>query len=677
MFPGGDVFRQIADSLPQNVWALFPDGRIAWVNRRFVEVTGRDVSAESSIDDSHLGEFVHPDDAALAGQWREAFARGVPYEYEFRLKTRDGTYRWYLANATPYRGESGEIEAWFGVGTDIDERRRTADMMAFLAEVGAVLNASRGVELALRGAAQLAVPRVAEWCAVYLRRPDGFFRPAVIHHSDPARIDLATELVRRYPFAVDQSQLIERRAPVFLPAISNEALRSGALDERHANMLVALDIASAIVAPLVINDEVIGMLHLVRGRSSPPFVRADVDFAEAFSSRIAMALDNALVYERERDIAATFQNAALPQTLPAIEGVELHRAYRSGDSALTVGGDWYDAVRLRDGSLLFSIGDVAGSGLHAAVLMASMRQSIRVAGLQGLPPGEILSAANAALAAENGERFVTAFVGRLDCAGERLDYASAGHPSPRLHEGDRLRTLTTGDPPLGVWHGPFETRSVSVRAPWLLVAFTDGLIERTGNVLEGEALLADVAGDDGILHACDPAAYLQARLLRGTVRDDTAIFTVRVDGAPHWRFGADDALQAQSTRRRLRAWLEERTVGDAEAAELIYGELIGNVVRHAPGSIDVDVCIANRVRLIVQSAGESIALDPRLPDSPLSETGRGLYIVDRLGAHLTSASLPIFGNQISVDLPLELLPVRGERAPRGSRADVPQYPHAL
>jgi PAS domain S-box-containing protein len=651
--PGSDVFRRIADALPQNVWKLLPDGRIAWVNRRFIDVTGRDVSLESTVDDQHLGEFIHPDDLALADAWRDAFLRGEPYEYEFRLKTRDGTYRWYLANATPFRNASGEIEAWYGVGTDIDERRRQADLMAFLAEMGDVLNAARGVDYALTRAAHLAVPRIADWCAVYVRQPDGFFRPAVIHHSDPALVDLANDLVRTYPFSVEtQRRLIASRASIFLPAISEESIRSGAVDSRHADWLLTLDLASAIVAPLIVNDEVTGMLHLVRGHRSPPFVRADVDFADAFSSRIAMALDNAIVYERQRDIAATFQSAALPPVLPEIDGVTLGRAYRSGDDALTVGGDWYDAVRLNDGSLLFSIGDVAGSGIHAAVLMASMRQAIRVAGLQGLEPGQILAAANAALVAENGERFVTAFVGRLSPGGDQLAYASAGHPAPLVRESGRLQALATGDPPLGVWTGTFKTRTRTLATPWLLVAFTDGLIERTRNILEGEALLEQIVGDDGIMHAFDPAAYLQARLLGGTIRDDTAIFTIRVDGEQHWRFGADDALRAQPTRRSLRTWLSERTTGDTEAAELIYGELIGNVVRHSPGPIDVDVSIGDRVRLIVQSAGTPIALDPRLPESPLCENGRGLYLVDRLGAGLSCASLPIFGNAVAVDLPV-------------------------
>jgi PAS domain S-box-containing protein len=652
-----DVFRQIADSLPQMVWSLAADGRIEWLNRRFIEYTGSDATNEFATDDAHIAAFVHPDDhQRLSDEWRAAFAKGEAYRYEFRLKSAAGTYRWFLAHATPFRNEAGTIERWYGVSTEIHDRRRTADMLAFLAEASDVLSSTRDVGVALELAAGLAVPRIADWCAVYLREATGFFRPAAIHHADPAQVALARELVRRYPFSIEsQRHLIDTRQPLFMPAISPEMIQAGATDERHASLLHQLDIASAIVVPLVVDDEVTGMLHLVRGQTNEAFVRSDVDFAQVLAKRIAVAIDNAVVYERERNVASTFQNAALPQALPVVDGLALHRAYRAGDRGVTVGGDWYDAVRLRDGSLLFSIGDVAGKGLHAAVLMASMRQAIRVAGLQGLAPGAVLDAANASLAAEHSGRFVTAFVGRLDVATGRLDYASAGHPAPLVRDDRGVHALAFGDPPLGVWDGAYTTSTLVLQTPWLLVAYTDGLIERTGDVLEGEALLRTVAADDGIVHTADPAAYLQARLLRGAVRDDTAILTLRADGSAHWRFGASDALRAESTRHRLRAWLAEHTHVDCAAAELIYGELVGNVVRHSPGGIDVDVaCNGDRIRLFVQSDGPSFELRACLPESLLSECGRGLFIVNTLGSGLAATQLPVFGNQISVDLPLAL-----------------------
>jgi hypothetical protein len=444
---------------------------------------------------------------------------------------------------------------------------------------------------------------------------------------------------------------------VFLPHISPAMLRAGAIDERHATLLEALDLASAIMVPLIVDGELIGMVHLVRGDGRVPFVSADVDLAQILGNRIAIAIDNAVVYERERNVAQTFQHAALPGTLPQLEGLALHSCYAAGDRGAEIGGDWYDALALPDGSLLFSIGDVAGKGLDAAVLMASMRIAIRVAGLQGLGPAEVLRAASALLTLEQPGRFVTAFVGRLDAERRHLTYALAGHPPPLVRDSVSVRALELGDPPLGVWDGPFRAHAIELYAPWLLVAYTDGLIERTGDVIAGERLLRDVVQHDGIVHANDPATFVQRRLLRGDVRDDTAILTLRVDALRQWRFDAPDALQAEPTRRRLRAWLEQKTTGDFASAELIYGELIGNVVRHAPGPIDVAVALErDRVRLVVQSSGRCITGVPSLPESPLREGGRGLFIVKQLGSDYATCELPYFGNQTSVDLPLTANP---------------------
>jgi hypothetical protein len=257
------------------------------------------------------------------------------------------------------------------------------------------------------------------------------------------------------------------------------------------------------------------------------------------------------------------------------------------------------------------------------------------------------------LALEQPGRFVTAFVGRINFARTHLSYASAGHAPPLLRSNGAICSLELGDPPLGVWEEPFTPHAVELSAPWLLVAYTDGLIERTGDVIAGEQLLRHVVQNDGITHALDPASFLQQRLVSGVVRDDTAILTLRADKLEHWRFGASDALAAEPARPRLRAWLEQKTTGDLVAAELIYGELIGNVVRHAPGPIDIDVALdGDRVRLVVQSNGSAVTVSPNLPASPLRECGRGLFIVDKLGQGYATQALPIFGNQTTVDLPL-------------------------
>jgi PAS domain S-box-containing protein len=650
----------LADTIPQFVCILSPTAELEYANEQFRAYSG----ALGSGGRIRWEDIIDPHDIDRARAfWRQLGAATSTNEIELRLRRVDGSVRWFLIRLSARIGDARTVSAWYTTAVDIDDRKRSADALTFLVQSGEALSAPRDVRVALERAAALAVPGVADWCAVYLREPDGYFRPATIRHADQAKVELANEMVRRYPFSVETARtMLETRASTFMPLISPEVLRAGAVDAQHAGLLESLDIASAIVVPLIVDDDVIGMVHLVRGHGRAGFVGTDVDLAQILASRIAVAIDNAVVYERERNVAQTFQNAALPRTLPCADGLALHSSYVAGDRGAEIGGDWYDAFTLPDGSLLFSIGDVAGKGLDAAVLMASMRNAIRVAGLQGLYPGEVLHAANALLALERPGRFVTAFVGRIDAARAHLSYASAGHPPPLLRDGHAMRSLALGDPPLGVWERTFTPHSTDLSASWLLVAYTDGLIERTGDVIAGEQLLRQVVQNDGITHAADPAMFLQHRLIRGVVRDDTAILTLRADGLEHWRFGASDALAAEPARRRLRAWLETKTTGDFEAAELIYGELIGNVVRHAPGPVGIDVILDHeQVRLVVQSNGAVITASPALPQSPLREGGRGLFIVDALGTGYATEALPIFGNQTSVNLPLTTIE-RGRRS---------------
>jgi PAS domain S-box-containing protein len=641
----------LADTIPQFVCVVRPDGTLEYANEQFRAYTGASAGGAGFV----WAETVHPDDLERARAfWQRVDPASPTNEIELRFRRTDGSYRWFLSRTSARVDESGNVVAWYTTSVDIDDRKRSADALTFLVQSGEALSAPRDVRVALERASALAVPGVADWCAIYLRESDGFFRPATIHHPDPAKVALASEMVRRYPITEQAANaMMETRAPVFVPYISPERLRASATDERHATLLEALDLASVILIPLVVDGELIGMVHLVRGHSRVAFVSTDVDLAQILGNRIAIAIDNAVVYERERNVAQTFQNAALPRTLPQPDGLALNSCYVAGERGAEIGGDWYDAVSLPDGSLLFSIGDVAGKGLDAAVLMASMRNAIRVAGLQDLRPAEVLRAANALLTLEQPGRFVTAFVGRIDPERRHLTYALAGHPPPLLRAADLVRPLELGDPPLGVWDGTFREHTIALHAPWLLIAYTDGLIERTGDVIAGADVLREVVEDDGIVAAADPAAFVQSRLLRGAVRDDTALLTLRADGIKHWRFAAPDALQAEPTRRRLREWFERNTTGDFASAELIYGELIGNVVRHAPGPVDVDVALdGERVRLVVQSTGRAIRVTPSLPISPLQEFGRGLFIVDQLGRDYTTRELPLFGNQTSVDLPL-------------------------
>ena len=140
-------FSLLAEAIPQLVWSAAPDGRLLYVNRRWIEYTGRGFA--DTVECWWRGT-VHPDDAGgAAAAWERAVAEGVGHEHEFRLRrAADGVYRWHLARSIPVRDDQGRVVRWFGTITEIDDRRRTEGQLrsrlcqqAAVAELGrAALN---------------------------------------------------------------------------------------------------------------------------------------------------------------------------------------------------------------------------------------------------------------------------------------------------------------------------------------------------------------------------------------------------------------------------------------------------------------------------------------------------------------------------------------------------------
>jgi signal transduction histidine kinase/DNA-binding response OmpR family regulator len=347
-------------------------------------------------------------------------------------------------------------------------------------------------------------------------------------------------------------------------------------------------------------------------------------------------------YERSERVSARFQEAALPPTLPEIDGFRFDAYYQPGPSDSVLGGDWYDALRLADGRIVLSIGDVGGTGLEAAVIMASIRQVIRGVSYINPDPVMILDAAGKILRAEHPDTYVSAFVGVIDPIAMSLTYASAGHPPPLLrHRDGRVEELSDDSVLLGLPVADHHTaKQVSVSAGSLLVLYTDGLTEVTDDISATEAKLRNVVADHHILSADHIANLIHDRVLTNHARDDVAILTVlRLRGdneerrLSRWTFDAADAVTSQSARAEFSRILRSEGADseDVSAAEIVFGELVGNVARHAPGPIEVLVdWNAPAPVLHVRDQGPGFSYLPRLPHDPLAESGRGLYIVAML-----------------------------------------------
>jgi PAS domain S-box-containing protein len=181
--------------MPQIVWTARADGHHDSFNRRWSEYTG--MATTDSAGDGWTAAL-HPDDLdETRARWRHAHTTGAPYEVQYRLRRADGVYHWHLARALPRRDDADQVLRWVGTCTDIDEQKRTEDALRFLAGATPVLSASLDYAQALVSVARLAVPRLADFCAVDVLGPGGAPQRLAAVHVDPARVALVEELGRR------------------------------------------------------------------------------------------------------------------------------------------------------------------------------------------------------------------------------------------------------------------------------------------------------------------------------------------------------------------------------------------------------------------------------------------------------------------------------------------------
>jgi len=236
------------------------------------------------------------------------------------------------------------------------------------------------------------------------------------------------------------------------------------------------------------------------------------------------------LYENEKRIADALQRGFSQPSLPMLPQLGLHGSYLPAEQQASVGGDWYDAFVVRKGALFFSIGDVTGHGIDAAVTMSRVRQSLIVGAMRESDPAAILHWTNETLFLQ-ADRIVTAICGFVDLQTLEVRYAAAGHPPPVLAvPGEPARFLRYGGLPLGVdQHSQFATFTEVARSGALLVLYTDGLIEYKRNLDAAEAQLLAIAEE--IVQSKtvqDPTTFIRERFFTAAIpADDVAVLTLR------------------------------------------------------------------------------------------------------------------------------------------------------
>ncbi|MBB4699162.1 PP2C family protein-serine/threonine phosphatase [Sphaerisporangium siamense] len=383
--------------------------------------------------------------------------------------------------------------------------------LGFLADASDLLAGTLDLNMVPALIAQIVVPRLATWCAVYTAvsgaEPP---TPAYLWHADESQIDVLRE-------QLEQTEI---------PALENLTPTP-----------IQLADWQSLAFPLTARGRSLGLMCLGRAGRFPDEVAR---LAEDLARRAALAMDNARLYAQQADANRALQRSLLPPGTPAeTPGLDYWVVYEPAGENNEVGGDFYDLFTTGEGSWRFAIGDVCGTGPEAAAVTGLARHTLRLLAREGYDVASVVSRLNRAIL-EEGERarFLTLLHGEITRTGDGLDLSliSAGHPEAlRLRPSGVVEAVVTSQSLLGVFpEAEFEADHVHLAHGDVLLGVTDGVTERRS----GERLLDDDGGLAKLLAEC---AELSARAVAERIRraveeyaaepsaDDLAILVLRAD----------------------------------------------------------------------------------------------------------------------------------------------------
>ena len=329
--------------------------------------------------------------------------------------------------------------------------------------------------------------------AVKLRRQDG---------SDSGDLTISKTLLQ---------QVVEGRQVVsFFDTSQDEKLA-------RAQSIIAQHIRSAVCAPLLVNDVVLGVLYLDYTSMRGAVTESDVRLVAQIARFAAVTLERTRLreealqkakFDEELRYAYAIQKRLLPDALPTIEGYSFGAV---NHPCKTVSGDYYDVVVRPDGRIYFVIADVSGKGITAALVMSSVATAFNIFTRTDPTPADLVRELNATLAPKTAPtKFVTLFAGVLDPATGRIEFTNAGHVPPLVISSKGVETLKSTDLVVGlIATAQYRNQQTQLNPGDSLVLFTDGVTEAE-DAEENQFGLNEVATLIEKMHRCDAVQILDA-----------------------------------------------------------------------------------------------------------------------------------------------------------------------
>jgi PAS domain S-box-containing protein len=453
-----------------------------------------------------------------------------------------GEERWLVVRSSPVLDpETGQIVYAVNVFENITEVKRAQLNESFMAEAGRMLASSMDYAETLQRVARLAVPRLADWCAVDVLNERGEIELVTVHHSDPAKLAMAERLDRRYRPTLDDptgvAEVLRTGQARIFTDIQPDALAAYAHDDEHLQLLRTIGPQAVIIVPMIGATRTIGTITLVSSESPRRLSSADLALGERLARRAGTAVERARLYTERSRIAHILERSLLPESLPEIPGVEVQARYSPAGEVNEVGGDFYDLFECQTGRWMLVIGDVCGKGPSAAGVTALARHTLRAAALSDQSPAQMLRTLHRALRLQPAGADLCTVCLVLMTPGPsqaRLTVTLAGHHSPLLIARDgEVTPLGQPGTLLGVVD-PIDVveRDAELHPGQTLLLYTDGVTEagRGGGQLGEQGLRGLCAQTahlslDGLLEHIEHAVLERAM---GRLRDDVALLAVRL-----------------------------------------------------------------------------------------------------------------------------------------------------
>jgi GAF domain-containing protein len=380
-----------------------------------------------------------------------------------------------------------------------EAEKRANETLAFLAEGTALMISALDPDLVVHRLVQLAVPRLADSCAVFIARDGYLVRQAIAIRADEVvttrfvdagRIPVEADLPVCAAFRTGRPHIVEDPIGTLVQAGLSPPLTAA---------LQASGVRRGVAVPLHAGGETVGSMVVAwadeRGNTTHDRYALD-----GLAARAAIALTNAGRFRRQLEIADTLAAAVLPAELPVPAGIDLAARYIPATGA--VAGDWFEALPRKNGELVIGVGDAAGHGLPAVAVMSELRSAARGLAVAGMTPAGILEHLSILLATTKPPDVIaTAFYATVDPMTGCGLWSSAGHPPPLLVPAHGTPRYLAAPPnlPLGVADPPrYTDRALELAADSAIVLLTDGVVERRRESLDASLdLLATVVSDLG------------------------------------------------------------------------------------------------------------------------------------------------------------------------------------